>query len=348
MSGAHAASQRGAAAEPSDRGGTTFYCVTGRDFFLGAVALLNSLRLAGHDEPLVVLDCGMDRSQRDLLRGHAEVLPAPAELAPSMLKLAAPLARPSEVMVLLDADLVVTRPLFDLIESAAEGRVVAFANDRQRYFAEWRTLLGVDVRRTGPYLSSSAVFLGGRVGVEVASEAHERQSGLDVASTWIGQGTEEDPLFYADQDVLNAVILSLPAERVVALDQRLAGIPPFTGLSLVDAAAPRCRYGDGLEPYLVHHLYRKPWLVRMRSNLYSKLMTRLLVAEDLPLRVDDAAVPLRLRRGPAAVAARAAVDVLYGVPSSVKRHLSRPPRDAHAWPNRARPETERGGGRGTA
>ena len=54
-----------------------FYAVTGRDFF-GAVALLNSLRLLGHDEPLLVVDCGMTARQRELLAEHATALPAPS------------------------------------------------------------------------------------------------------------------------------------------------------------------------------------------------------------------------------------------------------------------------------
>ena len=57
-----------------------FYAVTGRDFFPGAVALLNSLRLLGHDEPLLVVDCGMTARQRELLAEHATVLAAPSPL----------------------------------------------------------------------------------------------------------------------------------------------------------------------------------------------------------------------------------------------------------------------------
>ena len=36
----------------------TFYTVADARFWLGAVALVNSLRLVGHKEPVVVLDLG--------------------------------------------------------------------------------------------------------------------------------------------------------------------------------------------------------------------------------------------------------------------------------------------------
>ena len=46
----------------------TFYTVTDAEFFPGTVALLNSLRLVGHREPLVVLDNGLTPEQRDAAR----------------------------------------------------------------------------------------------------------------------------------------------------------------------------------------------------------------------------------------------------------------------------------------
>jgi hypothetical protein len=333
----------------ASRGGgrptTSFYCVTGRDFFPGAVALLNSLRLAGHDESLVVLDAGMDPRQREALAAHARIVDAPADLPPSMLKLAAPLAHPADVMVLLDADLIVTRRLAEPIRMAAAGRVVGFENDRHRFFAEWQQALGLEINRAGPYLTSSALFLGGETGAEVAAAAQERLSGLDVERTWLGRGTEADPLFYADQDVLNAVLLSLPADRVIALDQRLAAIPPFAGLRVADMRTLRCAYPDGSEPFALHHFHRKPWLVRMRSNVYSRLMTRLLFAGDVTLRLDARDLPARMRPGPGGAVARVATDVLFGIPSSAKRRLTPPPRDAKAWSDAP---TSEAGGRETA
>ncbi len=54
--------------------GATFYTVTDAEFFPGTVALLNSLRLMGHREPLVVLDDGSATEQRERLDRVAAVV----------------------------------------------------------------------------------------------------------------------------------------------------------------------------------------------------------------------------------------------------------------------------------
>jgi hypothetical protein len=319
------------------RPGTAFYCVTGSDFFHGAVALLNSLRLAGHAEPMVVLDCGMEPRQRDLLAPHAEILPAPDGPAPSMLKLVAPLVRPAEAIALLDADVIVTRPLTDLIGRAAEGRLVGFENEKQRFFAEWAELLETGPVRRGPYMTSSTLFIGGDLAAELLPIVRDKQAEVDVGATWLGEGGEGHPFFYADQDVLNGVVLSrLGPEQVVALDSRLSAIPPFEGLRLEDRGSLSCRYVDGTRPYLLHHYFRKPWLVRMRSNVYSRLLTRLLLGPDVELRLDPSELPVRLRAGLAGTVGRLATDVLFGIPASMRRRIRSSPRRIRAWPEAGR------------
>ncbi len=56
-----------------------FYCVADRRYFLGAVALLNSLRRVGHHEPFYLVDAGLTEDQRRLLDSHAELLAAPSD-----------------------------------------------------------------------------------------------------------------------------------------------------------------------------------------------------------------------------------------------------------------------------
>ena len=104
-----------------------FYCVADSRYFPGAVGLVNSLRLVGHREPILVLDTGLTDAQRALLEPQAEIVPSPSDAPPWLLKTVAPLARPAAVMVLLDADLVVTRPLTDLIEAPRAGGWWRFA-----------------------------------------------------------------------------------------------------------------------------------------------------------------------------------------------------------------------------
>ena len=309
------------------------YCVTGRDFFPGAVAMINSLRLQGHREPVFVLDCGMLPSQRDLLSREATVVPAPRSAAPSLLKLVLPRDHPAEVTVLLDADLIVTRPLTELIEAAGSNAVVAFANDTHRHFPEWGELLDLGTVRDGPYVTTSAVFAGEGAAREVLPLVEARQAEIDPDRTWLGGGTDADPLYYLDQDVLNAVVHSrLEPSSLVALDARLAPIPPFAGVRVIDEGALRCAYRDGTEPFLLHHCFRKPWLERVRGNVYSRLLTRLLLGTDVPLRVDPGELPARLRTGLAASADRAVTDLALAVPGVVRRLRRRPAR-VTAWPS---------------
>jgi hypothetical protein len=98
-----------------------FYCVSSRIYFLGAVGMINSLRLAGHAEPIFVLDCGLTTQQRELLAPHVTLVRGPTDTEPFLLKTVAPLKHRAEVMVLIDADMIVTRPLTELIEKAATG-----------------------------------------------------------------------------------------------------------------------------------------------------------------------------------------------------------------------------------
>ncbi len=185
---------------------------------------------------------------------------------------------------------------------------------------------------------SSAVAVGGGVGERVLPLVAAKQAELETESTWLSGGEsagESAPFFYADQDVLNAVAgARLEAEEVVALESRLAAIPPFAGVRCTGPGRLECSYPDGARPYLLHHFFRKPWLVRMRSNVYSRLLTRLLCDPGAPLRPDPGTLPLRLRTGPRARAARAAVDLGIGGPAAIRRRLGGGPKRIAAWPNR--------------
>src|SRR5687767_1684065 len=104
-------------AAPPTRG-AAFYCVADSRYFLGAVALVNSLRLVGHREPIHLLDCGLTDEQRELLSAEVVLVDGPANIAPALLKTIGPVAHPAEVVVMLDTDLIVTRSLAEPIEWA--------------------------------------------------------------------------------------------------------------------------------------------------------------------------------------------------------------------------------------
>jgi lipopolysaccharide biosynthesis glycosyltransferase len=209
----------------------------------------------------------------------------------------APLAHPTDVMVLIDADIIVTRPLTGLIDEARSGKIVAFADTIDRFDERWSELLGLGTLRRQPYVNSGLLVAERQLGTRLLERVSTCSEQVDVARSCIGNGSPDYPFYYLDQDVLNALLATYAAEELELLDHRLAPFPPFVGVRVVDEAALRCSYEDGREPFALHHIQCKPWISATRWNVYSHLLARLLLREDvaLPLRRDE--VPLRLRTG---------------------------------------------------
>jgi hypothetical protein len=139
----------------------------------------------------------------------------------------------------------------------------------------------------------------------------EKTKTLDIALSQHGRGSVHEPFFFYDQDVLNAVLASKASpQEVVVLPHRLAPHPPFRDLELVDAAKFRCRYADGAEPFVLHHVLAKPWLALTRRSVYDVLLRRVLLGTDVSLRLEPEELPLRLREGPLASLDRGRADLV--------------------------------------
>ena len=300
-----------------------FYCMSSAAHFLGAVGMINSLRLQGHTESIYLLDLGLTDAQRELLAAEATIVPAPSGTQPWLSKTIAPLAHPAETMILIDSDIIVTRPLGELLERGAGGGVVAFENDVQRFVGEWGELLDLGPVRPGPYVSSGLVMLGGDTGAEVLRLLDDRQHRVEFERSYFGADEPGYALRFLDQDVLNAVLRTrIDPDSVHTMPYGLMPNQPFQGLRILDERSLCCAYGDGAEPYAVHHFSRKPWIARQRANVYSLLLTRCLVGPGLALGVEEEKVPLRLRRGAAARTARLAVDIGIGGPAAIRRRMA--------------------------
>jgi hypothetical protein len=312
------ASPCGAAAAADDRG-SGFLLRRRR-----AVGLVNSLRLVGHEEPIVLLDCGLTGEQRTLLADAVDLVSAPAGAPPTMLKTIAPLRHPAQTMVLIDTDMIVTRPLHEPLAQAAGGRVVAFENDTERHVPGWGELLELGPVRRQPYLSFGMVAMGGEIAPEVVRLLDARQGLVDFERTyWRERRITDYELLYADQDVLNAILASrVDADRVVALDQRLAPLPPFRGLRIVDERSLRCASDDGIEPYVIHHWLVKPWLEPTHHGVYSRLLRRLLIGDDVAIRVPGEQVPRRFRSGLRAYAERKRINAAQRLRYHVREPLA--------------------------
>lgn len=284
------------------------YSVSDSRFFLGLVALINSLRLHGHDEPISVVDCGLEDWQRELISREATLLPAPQGLPPYLLKYVGPTTNPADAMLLVDADIIITKPLAPLISAAASGKTVAFV-DRlpDRFFPEWQTLLDLPPLRRQPYVNSGFLCLPRRRGLELLSSLQKGQRRIDVSKTFLGSTDPDYPFFILDQDVLNAVLCAeTDPNELELVDYRLAPHPPFAGLDRLDASGVTCSYTDGVRPYGLHHVLKeKPWLTIRRPSVYSRLLPRLWVADDLPIQLSSKQIPAAFRGGLFASAARA-------------------------------------------
>ena len=232
--------------------------------------------------------------------------------APHLLKWIAPLQHPADLMLLADTDLIVLRSLEPLLENAATGKVVAFEDAlASRHDPRWGAILDLPRLRRQTYVNSGLLAFPQTLGTLLLEELRTLSQRVDLEASMEGRlGTPSDPLYYLDQDVLNAVLATrIKGRDISVIEHRLAPHPPFPGLTITDPIRLRCTYSDGTEPFVLHHIQRKPWLYSIPTNAYSELLTRLLIAPALPLRVPSTAIPLRLRDGRLASMDRRGISV---------------------------------------
>jgi hypothetical protein len=316
-----------------------YYTVADARFFPGVVALLNSVRLLGDSAPWVVVDCGLTPSQRTRLEPHATLVPMYKGLHPVLQKATGPLARPAETMVIIDADILVTRPLAPLFAEARNGSIVGFEDRyfRARTFTEWSSF-GLGEPRKRSYVNCGLLILSAATADELLPVFVELQEKLDASLTHFGgapkDSEESNPYYFADQDVLNALFSTRFDDRMVRLEHRLAPVPPFPGLDVVEGDRFECRYDDGAQPYALHHILRKPWLAALPPSPYSELFRKVVTNPAAPLRLGIRDVPPRLTDGRVAQLDRWRVSVwLYlqsrtrgklGLRPAIQRRVRRP------------------------
>jgi hypothetical protein len=321
-----------------------FYCVSNSRHFLGAVALVNSLRLAGHSEPIYLADCGLSNAERAFLSPEVHLVPTKLGVSAHLLKWNAPTVHPAEVQILLDADMIVLRPLMPLLEGARAGKIVAFADPLWRSYREWGELLQLGPPRPMRYCNAGALALPRLRAEEFLPLVRDAQSRIDLSRSMLHGGGSDYAFYFPDQDVWNAVFATRTApNELVVLDQRLAPHPPFDGLrrGTGDGDGLVCRYDDGTVPYLLHHVQRKPWLRPTRANLYTQLMPRYLLAWDLPLRLPESAVPARFRTGALGSIERRRVALAAGIAAERNKLRIRSRVVALAQPDRRPPDAPR-------
>lgn len=321
---------------PSPQDEATFYTIADAGYFPGAVGLLNSLRLTGHSQSLVVLDCGLTPRQRELLAPHCRLFPRDRTSItnPTLLKPFPHLLEPDGIAVLIDSDIVVCGSLEPVLTRARQGAICGVADpEPDRWFAEWEQLFSLAAApRRQPYVNAGLVAFSVRHHPQLLGRWWSLCERIFSHPT-IAEGAADGPSSQADQDALNALLMSEwdPAA--------LAVLPPETspgplqmraltaGVHVQDPRSLASRYRG--RPVLALHSLGgrgKPWQHKgwlwLGDNPYPKLLRRLLSRDDVALRMDMADLPLWLRPGlPGAVAMRA-LDVLNQVLWAARRAAS--------------------------
>ena len=297
---------------PSIHQTPVFCSIVDSAYFLGAVALVNSLRLTGHTGEIAFLDVGLNEGQRAFLEQEATVHDGLigsgwlSVFAKPMLGL----VNPDRIVVILDNDLVITGSLEPLVRAAEEGAIAVFSQpDSTRWFAEWEQLFSLQQPlRRGPYVNGGCVALStGRwrgflsrwyeVGESVAAARASRSFLLRQ------QEVVSDPVGYNEQDTLNALLMSEVPEsalRVWAHD-----LTPFWeerhDVRIIDSRSLRCDARGQALLFLHSTGQPKPWQPRgwlkLRFRAFNRLLTRVLVGEDAPLRLRPEQIPPWLQPG---------------------------------------------------
>ena len=235
---------------------------------------------------------------------------------PQLVKVAGPLAYAAQTAVVLDADMIVTRPIEPLVaEVERSGRMIAVV-DRlgDRFDERWGDVLGLGELRRHPYVNCGLLIVPDGVGERLFRLWLDAQAHIQLDRSLLGGGTPFDPLFFADQDVLNAVLASsrFAADELTVLDFGAAPHPPFPGLRIADAQRLRVVREDGSQPFVLHHIQRKPWMQPLPSNVYSELLPRLWLADDLAVQLSPDPCLRAFRGGAAGRVAAARAGIVVG------------------------------------
>jgi hypothetical protein len=285
-----------------------FFTVSDSKYFVGTVALANSLRLTGNPGNLAVLDLGLTPDQRRRLGTAANVVDLPADVALRHPWFAKPLAhrfRSSGVLALIDSDMVAVRSLAPELGSAAAGKIVVFPShevDRDRWFAEWEADFALaEPLRRGRYLNSGFVALSLDRWPQLFprwERACKRIPPEEVGVEFVRRSRFAG----GDDDALNAILRSEVPESALDVrpDNESILHDALRNVDILDPRSLECSY-RGRPPALLHFALRgKPWQWqawrRARTDdAYMRLLPRLLFARDLPVRVEPEEVAVWLR-----------------------------------------------------
>ena len=300
----------------------TFFTISDSLYFIGTVALLNSLRLTLHRGTFVVLDAGLSPAQRARLEAHATVVDLPVELTanPTVLKAYASLFDQHGVSVIIDSDMIVARSLGDVIERARAGKISVVADPLpDRWFEEWS--MGFGLRkplRRQKYVNAGLVALSTEHWPDFLQRWWELCERIPTKAAMM-RGSANNPFWAADQDALNALLMSeMPRSAVEVLPPEYEVHPgQMMHASVVDASTLRCTYHGNRLSILHYSMQPKAWQrsgwVRVRRDAYVRLFPRVVCGDDVLIQLMEDEVPLWLRPNAIGLLTLMVLDISHGI-----------------------------------
>jgi hypothetical protein len=239
------------------------------------------------------------------------------------------------VIVVIDSDIIVTSSLASVTDLASKGKIClcpAWVDAaRTRWFAEWESTLQLKapLRREDWLHDGFVVF--DTTHWPGLLERWWDTCNLVPAEEIFAAGA---PFNAGDADAINALLMSeVPREAVAPLSQ---GDEVYAGDVKIENLDTLACSVDGRPPMFIHVPDRpKPWersgWSRRGSDVYLRLMRRLLFGPDVQLRLDPEQVPFWLRpaaKGRIALSTlvrmtRVAVSVAEFVPDRLNERLRR-------------------------
>ena len=310
------------------RQAAAFFAVTNSRYFPGSVALLNSLRLTGHDHELVFGDCGLTHHQRALLASESHLVHIDDDGArdPVLLKTFPAGLGFEGLVVIIDSDMIVTDSLNEVLTLAARGMICAFVDpEADRRFPEWETLFGLaQPPREQEYVSSHFATWSTVHWPQLLGRWRELCERVPPEATLAHGAANNEALSQGDQDALNAVLMTeVPREALHLLADEERPVWRNTRVRVLEESTLTCEF-DGHRTKLLHaDGSRKPWQSRVwwriRHDAYVRLLRRLLFANDVAVSVSRRDVPIWLRPGVVGTACLSSLDHINGMTSFLFR-----------------------------
>jgi hypothetical protein len=264
----------------------------------------------GHNEPVVVGDCGLTAAQRKLLAPHCKLFELNSQLVrnPAQYKPFPFLLRPRGTIVLIDSDMIVTRSLGPALALAAQGKICVFPDpDHDTWWAEWQEVFGLPCApRKQTYVTAGFLAFSASFWPELLERWWNACERIRARPTYQEGVAMLSPTGQGDQDALNALLMSvIPADALSHLPVDEQVLPDqFCDVRLIDARALTCRY-KGQQPLILHATHQpKPWQSQgvylrrqLSGDVYLRFLRRLLTGPDVTLKVPAPLLKIWLRQG---------------------------------------------------